>query len=296
MSADLELYRVFCTVARYGSLSHAARELYISQPAVSQAMRRLEDSLGCPLFIRTSRGITLTGEGRMLYSYADKAIYLINSAEDKLKRMLTLQSGGLMIGASDTLCQFLLLPYLERFHSEYPEVQLQVINRTTPQTVDLLKTGKVDICLINLPIQDDTLNVREYVKVQDVFVAAHRFDHLKNKIVTIAELAQEPLILLEQASNSRKYLDDFAAKFDVTLNPEIELNSHGLLVPFARIGLGVAGVTREFATEALRNDELFEVQLDPPIPSRAIGVATLKGIPLSAAASRFIDILMEKTN
>ncbi|HOF94710.1 MAG TPA: LysR family transcriptional regulator, partial [Clostridia bacterium] len=145
MSADLELYRVFCTAARCGSLSHAARELYISQPAVSQAMRRLEESLGCSLFTRTSRGITLTSEGKMLYSYADKAVRLLYAAEDKLNRMQTLQSGGLMIGASDTLCQFFLLPYLKRFHYEYPEVQLQVTNRTTPETIELLKIGKVDI-------------------------------------------------------------------------------------------------------------------------------------------------------
>ncbi|MDL2217100.1 LysR family transcriptional regulator [Christensenellaceae bacterium OttesenSCG-928-M15] len=295
MSADLELYRVFCTVARCGSLSHAARELYISQPAVSQAMRRLEDSLGCSLFTRTSRGITLTSEGRMLFSYADKAVSLVTAAEDKLNRMRTLQSGGLMIGASDTLCQYFLLPYLERFHAEYPAVQLQVTNRTTPETVELLKIGKVDIALVNLPVEGSMLCVRECLQVHDVFVAAaKRFEHFKDQTITWDMLAREPLVLLEQASNSRKYLDAFATQQGVTLHPEIELGAHSLLVQFARIGLGIACVTSEFAKEPLASGELFEVKLDAPLPSRAIGLISLDGVPLSAAALRFIQIVMEE--
>ena len=281
MPADLDLYSIFCTVARCGSLSHAARELYVSQPAISQSMHRLEYMLGCTLFTRTSRGITLTSEGRMLYSYADKAISLISAAEDKLNRMRTLQSGGLMIGASDTLCQFFLLPYLEKFHTEYPEVQLQVTNRTTPDTVELLKVGKVDIALVNLPVVDSALCVRDVLKVHDVFVASDRFAHLKGRKVTMAELAREPLV---------------ASVCNVTLHPEIELGAHSLLVNFAKIGLGVACVTYEFASEAINSGELFKIDLAEPMPSRGIGLISLEGVPLSAAAERFINIVMENQN
>ena len=293
MPADLDLYSIFCTVARCGSLSHAARELYVSQPAISQSMHRLEYTLGCTLFTRTSRGITLTSEGRMLYSYADKAVSLITAAEDKLNRMRTLQSGGLMIGASDTLCQFFLLPYLEKFHTEYPEVQLQVTNRTTPDTVELLKVGKVDIALVNLPVDDSALCVRDVLQVHDVFVASERFAHLKGRPVTMAELSREPLVLLEQASNSRKYLDDFASVCGITLHPEIELGAHSLLVEFAKIGLGIACVTYEFAADAIHSGELFEVELSVPMPARNIGLISLEGVPLSAAADRFISIVMD---
>lgn len=297
MVADLDLYSIFCTVARCGSLSHAARELYVSQPAISQSMHRLEYMLGCTLFTRNSRGISLTSEGRMLYSYADKAVSLIAAAEDKLNRMRTLQSGGLMIGASDTLCQFFLLPYLEKFHLEFPDVQLQVTNRTTPDTVELLKVGKVDIALVNLPVDDSALTVREVLKVHDVFVAsAARFGHLKGKQLTMQELSHEPLVLLEQASNSRKYLDDFSSVCGVTLHPEIELGAHNLLVEFAKIGLGIACVTREFAAAALESGELFEVSLAMPMPSRSIGLISLEGVPLPAAAEKFIQVVLEKVN
>ncbi|MEG1547743.1 MAG: LysR family transcriptional regulator [Clostridia bacterium] len=296
MNADLDLYSIFCTVARCGSLSHAARELYVSQPAISQSMHRLEYMLGCTLFTRTSRGITLTSEGRMLYSYANKAIGLIVAAEDKLNRMRTLQSGGLMIGASDTLCQYFLLPYLDAFHACYPEIQLQVTNRTTPETVELLKTGKVDIALVNLPVEDDSLSVRDVQLVHDVFVASERFSHLKGHPVTLADLTHEPLVLLERASNSRKYIDDFASVCGLTLHPAIELGAHSLLIQFAKIGLGIACVTREFAAETLMSGELFEIELSNPMPSRGIGLISLEGVPLSAAADRFINIVMANMN
>ncbi len=296
MNADLDLYSIFCTVARCGSLSHAARELYVSQPAISQSMHRLEYMLGCTLFTRTSRGITLTSEGKMLYSYAEKAISLISAAEDKLNRMRTLQSGALMIGASDTLCQFFLLPYLNEFHAIYPDIQLQVTNRTTPETVELIKTGKVDIALVNLPVEDDSLSVRSVMKVHDAFVASHKhFSHLENRAVPFAELAHEPLVLLERVSNSRKYLDDFASICGVTLNPSIELGAHSLLVQFAQIGLGVACVTGEFAEDAITSGDLFEIELEPPMPSRSIGLISLEGVPLSAAADVFINIVMDNT-
>lgn len=294
MPADLDLYSIFCTVARCGSLSHAARELYVSQPAISQSMHRLEYTLGCTLFTRTSRGITLTSEGRMLYSYADKAVSLIAAAEDRLNRMRTLQSGGLMIGASDTLCQFFLLPYLDKFHRDYPDVQLQVTNRTTPETVELLKVGKVDIAIVNLPVNDTSLSMREVLKVHDVFVASsERFECLKGKRLTMEELAALPLILLEKASNSRKYLDDFASVCGVTLHPEIELGAHSLLVQFAQIGLGISCVTQEFAADALNSGELFEVELTTPMPPRNIGLISLEGVPLSVAAEKFISIVMD---
>jgi len=159
--------------------------------------------------------------------------------------------------------------------------------------VELLKVGKVDIALVNLPVSDSALCVRDVLKVHDSFVASNRFSHLKGRQVSLAELAREPLVLLEQASNSRKYLDDFAAMSGITLHPEIELGAHNLLVEFAKIGLGIACVTSEFAAAAINNGELFEIDLAEPMPSRGIGLISLEGVPLSAAAERFISIVLE---
>ena len=294
MDADLDLYSIFCTVARCGSLSNAAKELYVSQPAISQSMHRLEYALGCKLFTRTSRGIALTNEGEILFAYADKAIGLIEAAEDKLNRMRTLQSGTLVIGASDTLCQSFLLPFVDKFHAEYPHIQLQFRNRTTPNTIELLRAGKVEIAAVNLPIEDDSLCVYECFEVHDVFIASNHFSRLKDKTITLNMLAKEPLMLLEKVSNSRKYVDDYAEKQGIVLHPEIELGAHHLLIEFARIGLGIACVTREYVEEDLSDNNLFEIALDPPLPPRAMGLITLDNVPLSPAAERFIQIVTQQ--
>lgn len=288
MDADLGLYNIFCTVAKNGSLSKAAQELQVSQPAISQAMHKLEKNLDCKLFTRTSRGVVLTAEGELLFSYADKAVGLISAVEDKLYQVRHLQSGVLKLGASDTLCQSFLLPHLARFRHKLPNIQLQVVNRTTPQTIELLKAGKVDLAVVNLPVDDEALDVVECKQVHDVFIASEMFNHLKGKPVTLHILANEPLVLLEQASNSRKFVDAQAAKYGIRLAPRIELGAHSLLIDFARIGLGVACVTREYAGENFEEDsDLFEIELDPPLPPRAVGLITLSGVPLSTAAEGF---------
>lgn len=292
MSASLDLYRIFYLVAQNNSLSGAARLLEISQPAVSQAIRQLESRLGCSLFVRTVRGVDLTPEGRLLYGYAEQALGLVSAAEEKLASLKTLSSGDLTIGASDTLCHHYLLPYLEKFNETCPEVQLHVTNRTSAETIHLLEAGKVDLAFVNLPLEaNPQLEVHRCLEIHDTFLAGKRFANLQNHPLSWSELANLPLILLEKASNSRRYLDHCAAQAGVRLTPAIELGAHSLLVEFARIGLGIACVTREFATYALEDGSLTELALETPIPPRGIGLVTRKGVPLSFAALHFIQLI-----
>ncbi|MDD6175868.1 MAG: LysR family transcriptional regulator [Firmicutes bacterium] len=296
MSVNMELYRVFLTVGKCRSLSQAARILKISQPAVSQAIRQLENGLGCRLFIRTTKGVDLTGEGSTLMGYIEQAVGLVNTAEAKLASLKDLTSGELRIGASDTLCDYYLLPYLKRFHALYPEIHLQVTNRTSNETLVLLKSGKVDISFVNLPIADPQVSIRPCMAVQDTFVAGEKYAALRGREVSWQELARLPLILLEPASNSRRHLDQTAAQNGVTLKPSIELGAHSLLVKFAAIGLGVACVTKEFAGDLIVQGNLFELSLTPPIPQRGVGLATLQGLPLSFAAARFAELVTGSTD
>ena len=296
MSASLDLYRIFFLVAQNSSLSGAARILEISQPAVSQAIRQLETRLSCSLFVRTVRGVELTPEGRLLYGYAEQALGLVSAAEEKLASLKTLSSGDLTIGASDTLCQYYLLPYLEKFNETCPEVQLHVTNRTTEETVRLLEAGKVDLAFVNLPLEPNPqLEIRHCLEIHDTFLAGKRFTELQNHPLSWQELASLPLILLEKASNSRRYLDHCAAQAGVRLTPAIELGAHSLLVDFARIGLGVACVTREFVGHALDDGMLTELVLEQPLPPRNIGLATRKGVPLSFAALHFTQLIESAT-
>ena len=296
LSVNMELYRVFLAVGKCRSLSQAARILKISQPAVSQAIRQLENRLGCRLFIRTTKGVELTGEGSTLIGYIEQAVGLVDTAEAKLASLKDLTSGELKIGASDTLCDYYLLPYLKHFHALYPEIHLQVTNRTSDETLVLLKSGKVDISFVNLPISDPQVSILPCMTVQDIFVAGEKYAALRGKPVSWQTLSRLPLILLEHASNSRRHLDRVAAQNGVTLDPSIELGAHSLLVKFASIGLGVACVTKEFAGDLTSQGNLFELELMPPVPQRGVGLATLQGLPLSFAAARFAELVTGKTD
>jgi DNA-binding transcriptional LysR family regulator len=291
MVDNLEGYRAFLAVAQSGSFSKAAEKLGVTQPAVSHAVRRLEERLGGPLFYRTPAGVRLTNEGEMLYKFVSQGFHFLENGERKIAEMRNLVAGEVKIGAGDTLCRHYLLPHLEAFHREHPGVKIQVTNRTTRETVALLKEGKIDFGIVNLPVRDNQLLIRESIPLHDCFVAGEAFRELAERTLTWQELVRHPLILLEQGSNIRSCIDRFAKGQGVDIRPEFELGSIDLLVQFARIGLGIACVIREFVAEELARGTLHEIRLDVPLPPRRVGLVTLKDVPLSAAASRFLEKL-----
>lgn len=294
MEHHLEGYRVFLAIAKTGSFSRAAEALYITQPAVSHSMKQLEEKLGGPLFFRTSRGVKLTVEGEVLLRYVDQAFSLLTEAERKLTEMHQMLGGVVHIGANDTLCKHILLPYLERFHKQYPDVKLHITNRTSHETIKLLKEGKIDFGIINLPAEDPQLTIRPWKPLHDIFIAGASFGHLKDQPVSAAELAAYPIIMLEKDSSMRSYIDRYFHSQQVRLIPEFELGSMDLLIQFAITGLGISCVTAQFAEDELSSGELFALQLEPPIPPRHIGIVTLKDVPLSFAARTMLDLCQQQ--
>jgi len=287
MDINFELYKVFHAVARTGSFSAAARKLYISQSAVSQSIRNLEKSTGCVLFSRGTRNIKLTAVGEMLYSHVDQAYSLFKSAENKIQEMQSLKLGEVKVGVGDTILRYLLLPFLQQFIRQFPDIRLKIINRTTPGIIESIKSGAVDLGIVTMPIDDKDITVTEYREIEDVFISSVRFGYLKDKVVTIKELASLPLLLLQKESVTRRNLDMFFSANGVEIAPEIELESMDLLVELSRIGLGVAYVLKESADQFIRNNELFTLRLEEPPPKRHLGIAQMKKVPLSPAAEVF---------
>lgn len=289
MQANLELYKIFDCVARTESFSKAAKALFITQPAVSQAIKQLETALDTVLFSRTAKGVTLTAEGQVLHSYVSSGLSFVASGEERLSQMRYLETGDLRIGAGDATTKHFLLPYINRFHKQHPALSINVTNRTTPDLLEMVRNGAVDLAFVNLPVDPKGLEVFPCLEIEDLFVAGPGFNHLQGQAVSYRHLASHPLIMLEQAANSRQYVDRRFLERGVTLTPEIELGSYDLLLDFAEIGLGIACVIREFANERLQNGRLFEIKLESPLKKRAIGVCHLKSIALSTAAAAFID-------
>lgn len=291
MNIKLDYYKVFCIVAECQSFSAAAKRLYMTQPAVSQTIMQLEGELGISLFKRNTRGVVLTSEGHLLYEYIHTAMNLIQAGEQKIKETLNLTHGELKIGVGDTISRFFLLPYLEEFHTKFPNIKLKIINRTTLEQCELLKSGEIDLAICNLPIEDPALEVRECLTIHDIFVGGEEYRKLSKNPVSLEKLMSLPLIFLEKKSNSRQYVEHYLLTEGIKLNPEIELGSHDLLLEFAKINLGISCVVKEFAKDYLEREEVFEIRLMQPIPRRSIGCLGLKSVPLSPASTEFLAII-----
>ncbi|MFF2752426.1 LysR family transcriptional regulator [Psychrobacillus sp. NPDC058041] len=294
MISKLDLYKVFCKVGKSESFSKAAKELYMTQPAVSQAIMQLERELDIRLFNRTPKGVSLTNEGKLLFEYANSALNLIHVGEEKILESKNLTTGELTIGVGDTISKYFLLPYLEAFHNKYPNIKFKIVNGTTLELCAILKSGTVDIAICNFPIDDPTLELIPCIEVQDIFVCGEKYKHFLSWPIKLDELVKLPLILLEQKSISRKYVDEYLLDRGIKIAPEFELGSHDLLLEFAKINLGIACVTKEFSQDYLNKGLLYEVKMVEEIPSRNIGVCFLKSVSLSPASTKFVEIIENK--
>lgn len=291
---NLEYYKVFYHVAKAGSLTIAAKELSISQPAVSQQIKQLETALGASLFVRTAKGVRLTGEGELLYSYVASGYEQIAIGEQKLEQMLNLELGEIHIGASDMTLQFYLLPYLEKFHEKYPDIKVVVSNAPTPETLMNLRENKIDFGVVSTPFEQhgelESVEVRE---VEDVFVAGRKFIPYKNRMLDLQELEKMPIIYLEGETSTRRYMDNFLQKNKVTIHPEFELATSDMIVQFALRNLGVGCVIRDFAREYLEDGRLFELRFNKIIPKRHFCVVTNPRNPLPVAARNLLELVYE---
>ena len=293
MSVKLESYRVFKEVAEVGNITAAAQALYISQSAVSQSSKQLENDLQTRLLSRNSRGVTLTAEGQMLYEYVRSAMGLLETGEEKLSQTRELQMGQLTIGASDTVTSQFLLPYLDTFHKRHPAIHIQIVSGRSHKVLGLLRSGKVDIAFASTPADDAGLRIYPCFDTHAIFVAGAEYPCDFRHVYTLEEIAAFPLILLERKASSRLYLERFFLQNGLKLNPEIELGARSLLVDLAAIGFGVAGVTEEFVRKELDSGRLKKLKTSFEIPARSVDMCLLSDVPQSAAAERFTDFVKD---
>ncbi|MFB5675410.1 LysR family transcriptional regulator [Paenibacillus terreus] len=294
MSINYELYKVFYWAAKTGSLSQAAKALYLTQPSVSHAIKQLEDSFGITLFHRNAKGVILTQEGAVLYSYIEQSQILITLAEERMAALKNLASGELRVGGSESLFKHYLLPFIEKFHEQFPDVRLQLNHGTTPEIISFLKEGRIDLGVVRMPIVDPQLDVKESFQLRECFVAGERYAELKHEILPLEKLQQYPIILFSRNSRVRVGITELFESYGYHLKPDIEVGSVDLLIEFARRGLGISYVTREFVTKELEEGSLFEIQLGVQLPPSRVGIMTMQNLPLSSAANKFIELLLEK--
>lgn len=293
MDINYELYKVFYCVAKTLSFSEAATELFISQSAVSQSVKVLEKRLNQVLFIRSTKRVSLTKEGEMLFKHIEPAINLISRGENQL--LNSTPSGGmqLRIAASDTICRYFLVPYLNQFHKTYPDVHIKIINGTSLKCAELLETNQVDLIVANSP--NSALNNNQYIReiktFRDVFVAKPDVFPYKGQALTLAQLQQLPILMLSKLSTTSAFLHNLFLQNSLDLVPAIELSSNDLLIDLAKIGLGIAFVP-DFCVTNTSEDELIILDTVEPMPERKLVAAYDESIPLSEPARYFIETML----
>lgn len=293
MNEDWNAYRIFAAVAETGNITYAAKALYLSQPTVSRCMAQLEEALGCRLFVRTKKGVSLTPEAELLYAGVEKARRHIADAEEALYQRRALREGTLRIGASETTLQHYLLGPLERFRKAYPGIRLKILNGLTDAALQALRDGLVDLAVVVSPVgETDGLSVTPLCAFRDIAVAGSSFASLRGRTLTLSEMCAYPLVCLIPGTHSRQYLDQFFARQGLTLAPDIELSTADLLVPVVRRGLGIGFVPQDFAREAIAQGDLFELSLKESPPPRSICAISTAGRPLSFAADTFLSSLL----
>lgn len=291
MIQSLSCYRIFYTVAKTGNISKAAKELYISQPAISKSIQKLEESMNCELFRRSSRGVSLTEEGELLYSHVKVAFETLALGEDRLRNSIELGVGHLKIGVSSTLCKYMLLPYLKEFIKLYPHINISITCQSTNDTLKLLEENKIDVGLIGKPESLKNIDFYYLAEIKDIFVATK--DYLRNlKARGVKEdriLQSSTIMLLDKNNMTRQYIDDYLQENHIVVQDSIDISSMDLLIEFAKISVGVACVIREFVKKELADGSLIEIPLGFPIHKREVGFAYKKSDKPSKSLELFVD-------
>lgn len=311
--STLSSYHIFNAVAEAGNISKAAKALYISQPAISRAVSKLEQALSVKLFIRGSRGVHLTEEGKLLYEHTKSAFDSLRQGEENLRRINSLGIGQLRIGVSTTLCKYILMPQLKRFIQEYPHIQVTIQCHSTFETLELLEEGKIDLALISEPGVLRTLEFFPVTEIEDIFVATEAYIKnlklreqentsnetisKKNRRSTAKKASDSALsffkngtvMLLDEKNISRIYIEDYFNKNHIETGQILEISNMDFLIDFSKIGLGIGCVIKEFVQKELENHSLIELPLPVKINKRKVGFAYNKTTLQSNSVNKFID-------
>ncbi len=293
MEQNLTLYKIFYETAKAGNISHAAKKLFITQPAISKAIRTLERNLNVSLFLRTSRGVLLTDEGKLLFQYVSQAIDSLSAAETLLAHSSRLGVGHLRIGVSTTLCKYLLMPYLHRFVLKYPHIRISISCQSSLHTIKLLEEHQLDLGLIGTPKGHRALSFHKIKEIEDIFVASPLYlDNLalRQGSGTIDYLQSATLMLLDKENMSRQYIDAYFRQNQIEATNLLEISTMDLLIEFSKIGIGIGCVIKEFVMEELESKTLVQLPLDIPIHKRDVGFACLDRAPLSQALRAFFEV------
>lgn len=295
MENKVDAYKIFESVARNQSISKASEELFISQPAVSQSIKKLEESVGGELFTRTPKGVTLTSEGQIFYNHIKIGLEHIENGERLFSSLKNIETGTIKIGASATITKHILMPYLKHFHKQFPNINIEIENHLSATLVKMLKNGLLDILILNLPMEESSdLEIYPFAKVQDIFCCNAEYMDT-NKTYSLEDLKNFKLISQKKPSNRRAFFDHFLKQNNIKLIPSIEAVSYNVVTDLTKIGFGFSFVAKEFIADELKSGDLREINTTILPDKRDIAIVLYKNTHLSFASRKLVDLILQNS-
>lgn len=293
MDIDFEAYRLFCVVAECESFSKAAEKLYISQPAVTQSIKRLEENLKGKLFFRTAKGVSLTDEGRRLYQYIKTSVDIMNNAEKKFSQYINLEEGEIKVKTGSALGNVGIYDAIIEFSKRYPKIKINVSGGYVKDSIEELSNGKVDLVAVNLPYENDKTNIDiiECKQIEDCFyVSKEYYEGIKDK-KDIRKLIETELIAPAEKSTTGKILKDFCTENKIEYIPKFVMTSNNARKYFASKGLGVGFGIKSNIKKELEAGELIELKISDKPLVRSFGVAVQNKDMINHATMKLIEII-----
>ena len=297
----LDLLRVFNRVARFESMTVAARSLFVTQPAVSKAVGQLEERLGAKLFLRSGKRLSLTEQGLVLYETTQRMQQALQAGSEKLQRLGLHAEGCVRVAFPFLLLHFYLLPHLAAFRRQFSRyrIELKVENRRAVLR-EMLLAGKIDFFLDAvhgaLEDEDELVELMPLAVYRNFFAASRKvFGRLEGRALSLEELNRHPLIVLREGSDSRRFLEERFAQAGLRMNIGFDCDTSAIVEDLTQAGLGLGAMVRSLSAPMhLRSPELFEVRLEKEFEPGHFVLFKRKGQPFTAAAQALVDTIFSR--
>jgi DNA-binding transcriptional LysR family regulator len=292
---DSRQLRAFATLARTGSFTLAAKELFLSQSAVSHSMKALEQDVGCRLFDRVGKKVLLTQAGEQLLHHAQKILSEMGEARESLHHLGKWGRSQLRVGASPTACQYILPAVLREFKETFPQCLIRVEPGDTPEAIELLRENRVELALALEPKHEERLEFHPLFTDEMVFLVSPKHPWALAERVTREEIPRQHYILYNKNSYTFRMVEDYFKGEEMVLNTVIEFGSMDAIKELVKLGLGVSILAPWIAQDELQEKSLVSLPLGRRKLKRTWGVLHWKGRRLSLAEETFMGLCRSVT-
>lgn len=287
---DTRQLRAFVTLARRGSFTLAAKELHLSQSAVSHSMKALEVDLGCRLFDRMSKKVLLTHAGEQLLQHADKILLEMLAARESISQLSKWGRGRLRVGASTTACQYILPEVLQEFKKSYPQAIISVEPGDTREALALLRANHIDLALALEPKRDDDFEFKRLFTDEMQFVMSPSHPWAQAGHVVRDEIPKQQYVLYNKNSFTFEIVESYFREEDMVLNMIMEFGSMEAIKELVKLGLGVSILAPWIARKEIESRELVALPLGKRKLKRTWGLLYWRGRRLTLTEETFVNL------